>query len=292
MNTSNLSKRKDRKGKVRIVYSIAAVALLGIPIIAGAGLINDPQNPYQFQAGLETGFVAILSHRIQLGLNGTTFDYVEEGGQKNLFFFNRLTAEMNFANRHTVIFLYQPLNLVTEDILETDLITDGLLFPAGTPMEFRYGFDFYRASYLYDFNKEPDAELAAGLSFQIRNATISYAPKSGDSLRLTQNIGPVPILKFRWSQPFDNRTWLGLEADGFYADGRYITGSTNDFMGAIFDVSARYGFELREGLDTYINVRYLGGGARGQDETVDSYGDGYTDNWLNTATLTLGFYLK
>lgn len=260
--------------------------------MVGAQILNDPANPYQFQAGLETGFVGIISHRIQLGLNGTTFDYVEEGGQKNLFFFNRLTAEFKFADRHDLIFLYQPLNLVTEDILENDLVTDSLLFPAGTPMEFRYGFDFYRVSYLYDFARDPEREIAAGISFQIRNATISYAPKSGDSLRLTQNIGPVPILKFRWKEPFDNGTWFGLEADGFWADGRYITGSTNDFMGAIFDVSARYGFTLRPGIDSYINIRYLGGGARGQDETIDSYGDGYTDNWLNTASVTLGFYMK
>jgi hypothetical protein len=257
-----------------------------------ATYLNDAGNPYQFQAGLETGFVGIISHRIQLGLNGTTFDYVEEGGQKNLFFFNRLTAEFHLGQRHKLVFLYQPLNLVTEDILENDLIVDSLLFPARTPMEFRYGFDFYRASYLYDFARDPEREIAAGISFQIRNATISFAPKNGESLRLTQNIGPVPILKFRWREPFDNDMWLGLEADGFYADGRYITGSANDFMGAIFDVSGRLGFKLNESIDAYLNLRYLGGGARGQDETVDSYGDGYTDNWLNTVSLTLGFYLK
>jgi len=282
---------KDEKS-YKILISAAILALTVLPRILKAQILNDPANSYQFQAGMETGFVGIISHRIQLGLSGTEFDYVEEGGQKNLFFFKRFTAEFQFVDRHNIVFLYQPLNLVTEDILENDLVTDSLLFPAGTPMEFRYGFDFYRASYLYDFNKNPDAELAAGISFQIRNATISYAPKTGDSLRLTQNIGPVPILKFRFRQPFDNGTWLGFEADGFWADGRYITGSANDFMGAIFDVSARYGFKLRDGIDSYMNVRYLGGGARGQDESVDSYGDGYTDNWLNTVSLTLGFYMK
>lgn len=282
----------QRKYLAKLLASAVLSALVLIPGAVRAQILNDPENPYQFQAGLETGFVGFISHRIQLGLNGTTFDYVEEGGQKNLFFFNRLTAEMKFKGRHTVVLLYQPLNLVTEDVLENDLVTDSLSFPARTPMEFRYGFDFYRASYLYDFAKDPEREIAAGISFQIRNATISFAPKNGDSLRLTQNIGPVPILKFRWREPFDNGMWLGFEADGFYADGRYITGSANDFMGAIFDVSARYGFKLRDGIDSYINLRYLGGGARGQDETVDSYGDGYTDNWLNTVSVTLGFYMK
>lgn len=275
-----------------LVAAVIIIASLLAPPLASANVLNDPANPYQFQAGLETGFVGILTHRLQFGRNGTTFDYVQEGGQKNLFFFNRLTAELQFAGRHNIVFLYQPLNLVTEDVLETDLIVDSLLFPARTPMEFRFGFDFYRASYLYDFAKDKAREVAAGLSIQIRNVTVSFASKDGDSMRLSQNIGPVPILKFRWREPFANGTWLGLEADGFYADGRYITGSENDFMGAIFDVSARYGFQLKEGIDAYVNLRYLGGGSRGQDETVDSYGDGYADNWLSTATLTLGFYLK
>lgn len=269
---------------------MAAVLLL--PAVSNAQILNDPAHPYRFQAGLETGFVGIISHRIQLGSNGTVFDYVKDGGQANLLFFNRLTAEMRFGQRHELVFLYQPLNVKTEDLLSEDLMVDSLTFPAETPMEFRYGFDFYRLSYMYDFLKDPENELAAGISFQIRNATISFASKDGTLFRTTQNIGPVPIFKFRWTQHFQNGTWVGAEADGFYADGRYITGSENDFMGAIFDVSARYGFRLRPGIDSYINVRYLGGGARGTDETPSDRGDGFTDNWLNTVTLTLGFYLK
>jgi len=287
-----MKEKSEKKGKASLTFITAIIALGLAPAVSNTQILNDPANPYRFQAGIETGFVGILSHRIQLGMNGTEFNYVEEGGQKNLFFFNRFTAEFHLGKRHELVFLYQPLNVVTEDILENNLIVDSLLFPAQTPMEFRYGFDFYRASYLYDFAKDPEREIAAGISFQIRNATISFAPKNGESLRLTQNIGPVPILKFRMKEPISNGTWLGLEADGFWADGRYITGSANDFMGAIFDVSARYGFKLRPGIDSYINVRYLGGGARGTDESIDSYGDGYTDNWLNTASLTLGFYMK
>lgn len=275
----------------RILPYLALMAIL-VPPAAKATWLNNPDNPYRFRAGFETGFLGVLSHRIQLGSNGTVFDYVKDGGQANLLFFNRLTAEMRFGQRHELVFLYQPLDVRTEDLLSQDLVVDSLLFPAETPMEFRYGFDFYRLSYLYDFNKDPRNELAAGISFQIRNATISFASKDGTLYRIGQNIGPVPILKFRMAQHFKNGTWLGVEADGFYADGRYITGSANDFMGAIFDVSGRYGFRLNESLDGFINLRYLGGGARGTDETPSDRGDGFTDNWLNTTTLTLGFYMQ
>ncbi len=274
-----------------LLMSIAILSMIA-PVTANATWLNNPDNPYQFRAGFETGFLGVLSHRIQLGSAGTVFDYVKDGGQANLLFFTRWTAEMHLGQRHELIFLYQPLNVVTEDLLSEDLIVDSLLFPANTPMEFRYGFDFYRLSYMFDFNKDPANELAAGISFQVRNATISFASKDGTLFRIGQNIGPVPIFKFRWTQHFTNGAWLGAEADGFYADGRYITGSANDFMGAIFDVSGRYGFKLNESLDGFINLRYLGGGARGTDETPSSRGDGFTDNWLNTASLSLGFYMK
>jgi len=279
---------KAQKGWILAVAVIVSL----IPASAAGSLLNDPSNPYQFRAGLETGFIGVISHRIQLGSNGTVFDYVADGGQANLYFFNRLTAEMHLSNRHELVFLYQPLDVRTEDLLSADLVVDSLLFPAETPMEFRYGFDFYRLSYMYDFAKDPRNELGLGISFQIRNATISFASKDGTLFRITQDIGPVPIIKFRWAQYFANGSWMGAEADGFWADGRYVTGSANDFMGAIFDVSLRYGYSLNPSIDGFLNLRYLGGGARGTDETPSERGDGFTDNWLNTASLTLGFYMK
>lgn len=282
---------KASKKTMYLLLALAAICMI-VPKSASATWLNNPSNPYQFRAGFETGFLGVLSHRIQLGQNGTVFDYVKDGGQANLLFFTRFTAEMRFGQRHELVFLYQPLDVRTEDMLSSDLVVDSLLFPAETPMEFRYGFDFYRLSYMYDFNKDPQNELAAGISFQIRNATISFASKDGTLFRTTQNIGPVPIFKFRWTQHFANGTWVGAEADGFYADGRYITGSANDFMGAIFDVSGRYGFRLNDAVDGFLNLRYLGGGARGTDETPPDRGDGFTDNWLNTMTLTLGFYMQ
>lgn len=283
------SRRTEKK-----TYLLTAIAVIIAitPQLADATWLNDPSKPYRFRAGFEAGFLGVISHRIQLGQNGTVFDYVKDGGQANLLFFDRMTAEMRFGPRHELVFLYQPLDIRTEDLLSRDLVVDSLLFPAETPMEFRYGFDFYRLSYMYDFLKDPRKELAAGISFQIRNATLSFASKDGTLFRTTQNIGPVPIFKFRWTQHFKNGTWAGAEADGFYADGRYITGSANDFMGAIFDVSGRYGFKLNDAIDVFLNARYLGGGARGTDETPPDRGDGFTDNWLNTVTLTLGFYMQ
>lgn len=258
----------------------------------GDYLFTDEDSWYMFRIGCERGFLDVLEHTIQYGKEGSLFDYVSEGGQDILFPFTRYTAELEFDRRHILTFLIQPFDIKTKSLLARDVTLDNLVFPEGTSMELRYYFTFYRLSYLYDFRREIDSEFAFGLSFQIRNASIVFASSDGELLRASSDVGPVPILKFRWKRPFENGLWIGSEIDGFYASGKYITGSTNDFEGAILDASVRIGLNLRKNFDTFLNVRYLGGGASGTQEDVSGQGDGYTDNWLKTLSVSLGFYLR
>lgn len=260
-----------------------------------AYFLNDPHSPSQVRLGAELGYIGVIKHTIQFGRNGTKFDYVKEGSQNILFPFKRLSAELHLKPRHTITFLYQPLDVRTEAYLENPLILDTDTFPAGTPMDLRYGFDFYRASWQYDLWPEPERELAFGVSLQIRDASISFASKDGNRFRVYQDLGPVPILRFRTRVPVGERSWFGSEIDGFYAQGKVVTGSTNiepSFRGAILDASVRYGLSLNESVDGFLNVRYLGGGASGQQKVPENRGDGYTDNWLGTLSVTLGFYLR
>jgi hypothetical protein len=255
-------------------------------------LVNDSDNWFSFRGGIEIGFIDVLSHTIQFGENGTEFDYVEEGGQDIFFRFNRLTAEVQLGQRHALILLFQPLDIQTEALLSRDVVIDDLTFPENTPLQLRYGFDFWRLSYLYDFDSSPEKEVAIGLSLQIRNASIRFVSYDGTLFRINQNVGPVPIFKIRTRFPFRNGMWFGTEVDGFYASGRYITGSENDFEGAILDASLRLGFELSKSFDTYLNIRYIGGGARGTEEEDPGPGDGYTNNWLHTLAISLGTYIQ
>ncbi len=268
----------------------------GIEITLGEdpqhSLLNDPANTVWFMGGYELGFIDVLSHTIQFGSDGTQFDYVEEGGQNILFPFQRLSAEIHFGPRHGIILLYQPLDIRTETLLDRDVIVDELTFPADTPVELRYGFDFYRFSYLYDFSRKKNKEIAIGLSLQLRNASIWFKSADGTLFRVNQNVGPVPIFKFRTRLPFKKGVWFGSEIDGFYANGRYISGSDNDFEGAILDASFRIGFDLNTSFSTFLNVRYIGGGARGFNEGDTGPGDGYTDNWLHTGAVSLGMYVQ
>ncbi len=251
-------------------------------------LLNREDSWYKFRLGYEKGFLGFISHTIQFGANGTKFNYIEEGGQNVLFPFSRMAADLKMNERHNLTFLIQPFEIFTSALGERDIVVEEVTFPEGTPMNLKYGFTFYRLSYLYDFQKESNKEFSLGLSFQIRNASIVFASADGELISINNNIGPVPILKFRWQKPLSESTWIGSEIDGFYASGRYITGSENDFEGAIIDASLRMGFELTNYLNTFLNLRYLGGGASGTEEDENKY----TDNWLKTFSVSLGFYLQ
>ncbi len=258
---------------------------------SGSSVFNNEDRWYQVHGTVEGGFIGVLNHKLQFGRGGSRFDYVADGGQNVLFPFQRYTVEVGMKDRHCMILLYQPLDVRTEAVTRQALIVYDDTFPAGTPIKLKYGFSFWRASYLYDFNADDSKEIAVGLSFQIRNASISFASADGRLQSINQNIGPVPIFKFRTRLPLGHDLWWGTEIDGFYASGKYITGSGNDFTGAIYDASLRLGGDLRY-VDPYLNIRFIGGGANGTEEDDPDPGDGYTDNWLHTAQLTIGIWIE
>ena len=278
---------------VKTARVMALFAATAIMFGAGHGsFLNDPSNPVQFRAGTEIGFVKVLNNNIQFGRDGTMFDYVKEGGESNLYRFSRLTAEIGIDQRHNVIFLVQPLDVTTQVLLARDVRVDSLIFPAETPMTLRYGFDFYRVSYLYDFLKAPEKELSLGASLQFRDAAISFGSQNGQSFRIEQNVGPVPALKARLLWPFGRQSFVGAEVDGIYASSKFVNGAAFSFEGSLLDASVRYGLKFNESLTGFLNLRYLGGNAKGQGYKGPSHSDGYTDNSLGTASVTVGFYLK
>ena len=282
----------------RYRYLIVSALVAAIVAPAAATWLNNPDNRHEVRLAAEMGTFGVLAHTIQFGKDawGTKLDYVAEGGQNILFPFSRMSAELHLKPRHTIVLLYQPIDIRTEARLLNELIVDSTVFPVGTAMNFRYGFDFYRASYQYDFWPEPERELAVGLSLQIRDAAISFVSKDGELARAYNDIGPVPVIRLRGRLPIGGSSWVGTEIDGFYAQGKFVTGSTNvesSFRGAILDASLRYGLTLNESVDGFINVRYIGGGASGQQVDPENPGStGYTDNWLGAVSLSLGAYIK
>ncbi|MEM6296876.1 MAG: hypothetical protein AAGA54_36770 [Myxococcota bacterium] len=284
----------------RRLLATLAFALFCAPAAASAGepdapdsVLNRPGSRVAVRLHAELGFLSVLGHRLKLGEDGTYADLREDLGQDTLFPFGRLSADLDIGTRrqHTISLLYQPLNLESQAVAERDLVVEDVTFAAGTPIDFRYSFPFWRISYLYDILPGP-SEVGFGGSLQIRNANIEYASQDGVQLRAVRDVGPVPVLKFRGRGFVRGRFWMGGEVDGFYAPIRYINGGRSDVEGAILDMSLRGGLAWRYGVDTFVNVRYLAGGARGTSSDPDPFSDGFNTNWLHFLTVSLGVSLR
>lgn len=251
---------------------------------------TDIDSGLRLRAVAELGYLGVLDHKVQFSQSGTYFNYKTDGGQDVLFPFSRYSIELDFQDRNTFVFLYQPLRLESTVLLDEDLIVDELTFPANTSVDLLYNFPFYRFSYLREVL--PNSQkfgLAIGGSIQIRNATISFESTDGTLFRTNRDVGIVPALKVRGNMQLDELFYMEIEADGIYAPISYLNGSDNETTGAILDANFRTYMKVSKPVKAFLNLRYLGGGAVGTSEDDPGPGDGYVKNWLHFGTVSLGF---
>jgi len=253
-------------------------------------------NPFKLQLEYEKGFVGPVFHQIQFGKteNGNTkFDYVKDGGQDILFPAEKFTLRFEPAHNHLITFVYQPLELQTKAYLTSDATINTVKFEKNSGLSLKYSFPFYRVSYMYKFINEKRFDIGAGLSLQLRNASISFESLDGKKFIINQNLGPVPILKFAANYRFENGIFFGTEVDGFYASSAFINGSSFDFEGSILDLNIKAGAPFSSSLSSFLNIRWLAGSAKGTEKTPSNpLSDGYTDNVLSFFLLTLGFIIN
>lgn len=286
----------DRKAFLAIVASLVASAGLWAQAAPPA---PDPRPSVVIEPRVDFGLLYVAAHLYQSGASGTLFDFVTQGGQDTLFPYERYSVDLVIDGVNRVSFLYQPLTLATSTVvgrngtLAGPLVVDGTSFPSGTPIDLKYGFDFWRLSYMYDFSADPASILAFGLSLQVRNASIAFSAADGGLRAVQQNIGPVPILKMRAAYWFAPEFGLDFEADGFYASSAFFNGSGKDFEGWIWDASLTVNTRFIPGTSAFLALRTIGGGARGNNaysylsSTTSSPGS-YTYNAIATVALTIG----
>lgn len=278
-----------------VLVMAAPVATVGafrpVPVyaddISSEAELLQPTSPVVIRFVAEAGFLGVIDHRIRYNEADSVFLYHEDGGQDVLFPFTRLSAELEINKRHTAVFLYQPLEIETQVDMPDGLELDGESF-TGDSLRVLYSFPFYRLSYLYRFLHRSNWWVEAGGSLQIRNANTEFEARGSDGSASAKGFyrsagtGPVPLMKLRARYELPHGFWLGMEADGIYAPVSFINGSDNNTVGALLDASLRAGYRVRPEMDTFLGVRYLGGGAANDDP------DEYTLNWLNTFTVSLG----
>lgn len=269
-------------------------------LLAAASPASASQPP-EVSATAEIGVIRPLVHTIQIGENGHELDYVSEGGQELLLPYSRFEVQVLANQRHEIAFLYQPLTLITSTRVESanGILIDDVLFADNSPLDLKYGFDFYRGTYRYRIINSSAWQVSLGGALQIRNASIvfdGFAENDGELYEtrvVTQDLGPVPVIASAARRSYENGVFIEATLDGFYAPVRYLNLRDVDVIGWLYDGAVRAGTPLRDSAEAYISLRFLGGGSDGTAGDRSRWTQSkdqprYTSNNLNLVSLSLG----
>ena len=135
-------------------------------------------------------------------------------------------------------------------------------------VDHRYVFDGFRFSYLYEALSRDGWQLEGGASLQIRSALVAFTSVDGMQYAAETDIGPVGALKVRATYQPGAKTWGRFEADALSTFG--LVGDTS---GAIYDLALSAGRTVRGGVDAYVTLRLLGGGADVPSQAIDTWGN-------------------
>ena len=271
--------------------AVAVIASL-VSSLSFANIDEAIQTDYKIN--YESGFLGIQNHRIKLSKNNTYFDYVDDGGQQNLYSYTRGTLDIGRQGEFLVRFVYQPIDLVTTSTLEKDISIDNVIFEKGTAMEYRYSFPYYRATYFWSLIDTTNMSLYGGLGIQIRNATIEFASRNGSQQVVKRDVGPVPLFSLLLEYRFTDSTFLHYEAEGNYANTSYINGDDDSGVtGAIIDTAFKLHTKITDKIIGFSSFRYISGGARGTSKEIENAtSDGYASNWIDAMAFSLGLQLN
>jgi len=236
-----------------------------------------PETPNTPTSGLreltvdgEIGPSYIFRNDNAYGPGGTRYTAAEVGQQRNLFLGKRISVEVGLGQRHTIILLYAPLDLVTRATLGRDIVFKQTLFASGEVVDHRYLFDAYRGSYLFKLVRSERWTWEIGGSLQIRNASVELRTVDAATSRFVaeNDIGTVVALKTRLRFDPNPHLWAMLEADGSSSFGIF-----KSFSGAIYDVALTLGVPVRHGVDAFVRLRWLGGGANVIRRDISNWGN-------------------
>jgi len=284
------------KKRIIVVALLAIVSLTALFAAVNDSLINKEDAPIEFFGEYESGFFVIAGHTIKIGTSGTNFNYVSQGGQEILLPFQRFNVGATLFDRHRISFLYQPFEVNTTVKFRDSVIVDGVTFNAGTIMDLKYGFPFYRFTYSYDLLKEENKILAVGVALQIRNASIVFKAYDSSNITVSQNVGPVPALNIYSRWDFSSGVNLSLDVTGSYASSALLNGASFEFEGSLLDASLRMGYQLKNQMEIFSNVRFLGGTSKGTSESENNAWsqsiEPFTSNNLGTVSATVGITIR
>jgi hypothetical protein len=240
-------------GTSRLASQVRIAVLLSCGLLPLQAHADSPLQA--LRVDFETGPVKVFRNELGFGAEGTRYSARDVNQDGLLFNTKRVTVEARLGARHGVVLLYAPLPIDTQATLSRDIRFFDTLFPAGTPVEHRYSFDGYRASYVYRLLDGERFRWDVGVSLQVRNARVDLRALDGSLYAREDDIGLVPALKTRLIYRMPSRLWASLEVDG-------LVNPADPGGGGLYDAALTLGIPLdaREDVSGFLRLRFYGGG--------------------------------
>lgn len=169
----------------------------------------------QFFADIEAGAAVTGYNDVQIPSDtGTEFSLADEtpAGVVPVI---RIRAGYTVAEKHRVWLLAAPLRFRGSGRLSKPVTFDGVTFADNEKVESIYRFDSYRVSYQWEFFRNDDITLGAGLTAKVRSADITLMGESG--FARSSDLGVVPLINFRVQWTFADDLSLLFEGDALWS---------------------------------------------------------------------------
>ncbi len=227
-------------------------AWLGLPLVVLISLsflcLGTALGEAEVLVDLEGGAVLPGYNDVRIpGTTGTLFS-LSEDLDIDPGAFVRARLSYVFGGRNTVSLLIAPLSAKPTGQIPKDVEFEGVVFPAGTPLNATYRFDSYRLTYRREIYNSDKLDIGLGGTAKIRSAEISLRG-AGLSSKKT-NTGLVPLLNFRLSWNLREQLRIVLEGDALAAP----QGRAEDVMAAVV-------YRVTDRAWLRIGYRILEGGA-------------------------------
>jgi len=208
-----------------------------VPSSVFAGFIAD------FQGG--PVFTEYNDVRIP-GDKGTQFSLSNDLKAETAWSF-RAEAGYNLQ-RHYIGFLFTPLRIKSNGVLDKDIYFNGRTFAAGQQLTARFKFDSYRMMYRYTIYSDKIFTFGAGITGKIRDASISL--EGGGVSTEKKNTGFVPLINFTLELNLPSNFFLFLGGDALAAP-----------QGRAEDIALLMGYKINDVIRVKGGYRILEGGA-------------------------------
>lgn len=200
---------------------------------------------------IELGRTTVQSVYFQVPKSESRIEFFEKPQKWS----GRIYGTYNLSPAHSLRFLYAPFEVRSTLVSTANLQFMGTTFPSGQPIDVRYVFNSYRASYIYTWNPDQPFRPHLGFTAKVRDAGIQVSGSAGVKER--SNVGFVPLLNFGFDFDFAEAWGLSFDVDGAAAK-----------QGRAIDMMMELRYRGWSGWHLGAGLRVLDGGADTPDNVT------------------------